>query len=60
MYSEEDCLFRGKWKKEFNTQIYGCTYYNEPNAVSFKEQCPCKDVDVRKCEKFKERKNEDE
>ena len=51
----EECQFRGKWKKEFNTQIYGCSYYNEPNSLSFNEQCSQKDVDVRKCEKFKER-----
>ena len=60
MYSEEECLFRGKWKKEFNTQLYGCTYFNEPNSISFRDACPHKDKDVRKCEKFKERKNEDE
>jgi len=58
--SEEVCLFRGKWKKEFNTQLYGCSYFNEPNSISFREQCPCKTVDVRKCEKFKEREETDE
>ncbi len=41
-----DCCFRGKWKKEFKTQLYGCTYYNEPNSITFREVCPYKDVDV--------------
>jgi len=54
---EEECLFRGKWKKEFKTQIYGCTYFNEPNSISFHEECPCKDIDVRKCEKFQDRED---
>jgi hypothetical protein len=53
-----ECCFRGKWKKEFKTQIYGCSYYNEPNRVSFREVCPYKDVDIRKCEKYKERRIE--
>jgi hypothetical protein len=56
----EECMFRGKWKKEFKTQIYGCTYYNEPNSLSFREQCPYKTVDVRKCGKFSERKEDNE
>ena len=51
----EDCQFRGKWKKEFNTQLYGCAYYNVPGTISFRAECPYKDVDVRTCEKFKER-----
>jgi hypothetical protein len=54
----EDCLFRGKWKKEFKTQMYGCTYNNEPNTLSFNEECPYKDTKVRNCEKFKEREND--
>ena len=53
-----ECCFRGKWKKEFKTQIYGCTYYNEPNSLLFHDVCPYKDVNVRKCEKFKENKDE--
>jgi len=54
----ERCKFRGKWKKEFNTQLYGCLYYNEPNTLAFREECPYKDSDVEKCEKFEERDEE--
>lgn len=56
----EDCLYRGKWKKEFNTQLFGCLYYNEPNNITFHNQCGYKTPDVRKCELFKERKETDE
>lgn len=52
------CLFRGVWKKEFNKQIYGCTYNNEPNSLVFRDECPYKDKDVNKCEKFCERGDE--
>jgi len=51
----EECLFRGKWKKEFKTQIYGCSYYNKSGSLSFLAECPHKNIDVRKCELFKER-----
>jgi regulator of sigma D len=54
-----ECLFRGKWKKEFKTQIYGCRYNNTSNILSFNEQCPYKDIDVEKCKRFKE-KNDNE
>ena len=47
------CLFRGNWKKEFKTQIYGCTYSNEPNSLTFHSECPY--ADVEKCGKFKEK-----
>jgi len=57
---EDSCHYRGVWKKEFNTQIYGCRYFNDLRAISFREQCPYKDVDVRKCEKFKEPKENDD
>jgi len=51
------CLFRGEWKKEFKTQIYGCIYFNEPNSLTFREECPYADADVEKCGKFKEKEN---
>lgn len=50
-----NCLFRGKWKKEFKTQIHGCIYRNEPNSLTFSEECPYADHEVQKCEMFKEK-----
>ncbi len=54
------CLFRGEWKKEFKTQIYGCTYYNQPNSLTFHSECPYADQDVEKCGKFKEKIERDD
>jgi len=48
------CKYRGVWKKQFKTQIYGCSYYKDQNSLSYTEQCPHEGVNIRKCEKFEE------
>ena len=49
------CWFRGEWKKGKRKQIYGCIYHNEPNSLTFRDECLFKDKDVEKCELFEEK-----